>query len=287
MSSVTPVKTLRFDAFRRFEESRKQANNSMIALLIATRIGAHVVDANAQGDHLLPSVFPAVVGIDLLNLTPVAANNVLDGAERHLAFMAIPFVQSIFEELLDGSLRLAALDGFKLTKVEKSGGLIGRIDAIERFSGHAFKGLHRELLNFMRVLRNQIVHEAGRAAASVDDVWDAMSAEAQAEWTSVAQRAFRQGSDGRGLQLDSGEFVAALAIVKRLSREVCGQLLVGILPSTWEQIQLADFANEVPRGLSRRPTLGRELASFSRRNYAPVAFASHADASRALKAAGV
>lgn len=257
-----------FPGYRRFDAARVDANKSMVALLIGTRLAAHTLDAHDGSEVRLPEMYPAVQGVDLLNLKVVDAQAVLLGSEQHLASMAIPFVQSVYEVLVDDAMGLLQRDGKpKPTRTDRRG-LMNRHRYLERVTGVGFDPHHLELIDFTRRLRNCIVHDGAAVSVEVTTAWSSLTAGAAAEWSKLANRPFNTVGDGTGRQLtEAGELVAVLAITKRLSREICAQLAASLSSTTWAEVVLDDFDVEHPRGLSPRPTLLREVRGFARQHY--------------------
>jgi hypothetical protein len=261
---------IRYAAYRRFDAARIEANNAMVGLLIGTRLSAHLLESHAGASVLLPQIYPQVRGVDLLNRTVVDAQRQIATSEAHLAIMAIPFLQSVFEDLVNETALLCGLRGFRPLGSERSQGLEGALSFLERCSRAEFSTVHRELFTFLRHVRNEIIHGASLASARLDGEWSALHPDARARWVAVAGRPYQLGGGAsRRIVLEAPELTAALAVTKRMASEVCGHLSRVLLDRDWAELIADDYGANV-RPLARRSTLIRELRSFARREYGPV-----------------
>ncbi|MGD9796868.1 MAG: hypothetical protein AB7H43_08245 [Acidimicrobiia bacterium] len=269
MAEVRPIK-IRYPAFRRFDAARIEANNAMVGLLIGTRLSAHLLDSHAGALVLLPQIYPQVRGVDLLNRTVADAQTQISLSEAHLSTMAIPFLQSVFEDLATETARLCGLRGFAPLPSERGQGLEGTLVFLERCSRSEFSAVHRHLFTFLRHIRNQIIHGGSMSSALLDTEWSGLPADAKARWVAVARRPYQMGGDASGrIVLEAPELTAALAIGKRMAVEVSGHLGRVLLDRDWAEV-VADDYDATVRPLTRRSTLVRELRSFARREYGPV-----------------
>lgn len=267
---VRPVK-IRYPAFRRFNEARIDANNSMVGMLVGSRLSGHMLKAHSGARVLLPEIYPEVQGVDLLNRTVEDAQLQLERSEGHLATMALPFLQAVFEDFAESSAdHLAARDHVK-SPSERSQGLPGTLRFIERASGSFFSEEHRELFAFLRRVRNSIIHDGSRALPALDRLWATLPAPARQRWIGVTGRAYLSGGDAQGkILFQAPELILALAVTKQMAAEICGHLFQALVDPDWAEIILDDYTNNV-RALTRRSTLVRELRSFARREYGPAA----------------
>jgi hypothetical protein len=266
---VKPVK-VRFPAYRRFDRARIEANNSMVGMLIAARLSGHLLQPHEGASVLLPEIYPSVEGVGLLNRTVADTQAQLASAEGDLATMALPFLQSVFEDFADESAGFCAYRGFRKTATEKRQGLAGTLDFLERCSRSHFSPEHRGLFSFLRRLRNQIIHEGSRATPPLDRDWVGLPPSAHARWLEIAGRPYEVGGDAAGrILFEAPELTVALAVTKRMALEVCGHLVAILLDRDWADIVCDDYSCSVTP-LSRRSTLLRELRSFARREYQPV-----------------
>ena len=274
---------LRFLAYRRFDAARQEANNAMVALLIGTRLAAHSLELHRGSNVLLPEIYPAVTGIDLLNRTVDDTQDLLTEAEQHLAYMAIPFVQSVFEDLVTGAISLLQADG--AGKVEGNAqSLQVRLTYVATTTSVAYEPLDMELIDFLRVLRNHIIHRGATLDSDLRDNWTSLSNEARGEWEKLAKQPFDLVGTGGRIAAGSGELVASLAVSSRMARQLAAQLATHLSSTTWAAAAIDDFAPTHPGGLRARPTLEREVQGFVRFNYSGASL-SRSEVTTALAAA--
>lgn len=260
---------IRYLAYRRFDAARIEANNAMVGMLIGTRLSAHLLESHAGASVLLPQIYPQVKGVDLLNRTVADAQAQIASSEAHLATMAIPFLQSVFEDLVTETARLCGMRGHTPLPAERGQGLEGTLRFLERCSNAEFSEVHRALFTFLRHIRNRIIHEGSRASADLDAEWAGLPVAAQARWITVAGRPYHAGGVAGRLLIEAPELTAALAITKQMAVEVCGHLKRVLLDRDWAELVADDYSVSI-QALTRRSTLVRELRSFARREYGPA-----------------
>jgi hypothetical protein len=107
--------TIQFASYRLFEASRAAANDAMMALLVGSRVaGASLArrDASDMGRHL-PELFPSLPDVQRMNRTAEDTIGLLANAERHLTYMGIPFVLSVYQTLAVETIRLLRRQGLE------------------------------------------------------------------------------------------------------------------------------------------------------------------------------
>lgn len=266
---VTAVK-IRFPAYRRFDAARIEANNAMVGMLVGSRLSEHLLHAHQGATVMLPEIYPSVRGVDLLNRTVADAQDQIAGSEGHLTTMAVPFLQAVFEDLASSAAQLCQMRGHAPTKQERSQGLAGTLDFLERCFGASYSAAHRELFDFLRSVRNHIVHEGSRATAKLASAWSDLPPQATGRWEAIAGRSYQATGDHRGrVVLEAPELTVALAVTKRMAVETCGHLANVLLDRDWADVVVDDYDANV-EAISRRSTILREVRSYARRAYSPV-----------------
>jgi hypothetical protein len=97
---------VQFAAYRRYEATRAEANNSMMGLLVGAQLAAHLLKLTEGSQRLIPEVFPQVAHIGRINLTSEAARGILVDAESHLGAMSVPYVLALHEDFLKTCVEL-------------------------------------------------------------------------------------------------------------------------------------------------------------------------------------
>lgn len=266
---ITATK-IRFPAYRRFDAARIEANNAMVGMLVGSRLSEHLLHAHRGAAVMLPEIYPSVHGVDLLNRSVADAQQQIAGSEGHLTTMAVPFLQAVFEDLASSAVQLCRMRGHIPTRQENSQGLAGTLGFLERCSGATYSAVHRELFDFLRQVRNHIVHEGSRATPRLTSSWTQLPPQATGRWESIAGRSYQLAGDHRGrIVLEAPELTVALAVTKRMAVETCGHLANVLLDQDWAEVVVDDYDTNV-EAVARRSTILREVRSYARREYTPV-----------------
>jgi hypothetical protein len=139
----------------------------MMALLIGSRLAAHLLAANAGSVAKLPVIYPSVPGVARMNRTVTDASCLLVDAEQHLAAMGIPYVQATYEVMVNDTIRVFQESGHRPpNRGEAKKGLMGLHQYIGTVSGLTFQTDDLSLLDVVRQMRNAIVHDGSRLTNS-------------------------------------------------------------------------------------------------------------------------
>lgn len=211
---------IRFPAYRHYTTARIEANDAMMALLIGARLGQHALATSAAGDDVrLPSLFGRIPAIERLNRTTAEAAALLDEAERHLAYMAIPYVLSAHGALLVDVAEMLRNDGrddeAQRYRLPWQGDLaklaleIGHEYVAERAGGTLDENL-LILFHFTRRVRNRIIHSAGEAGSRLPAEYRSLPGAVRQSWARLVVQDYRQlhpqrfGERGRRLHRVQG-----------------------------------------------------------------------------------
>lgn len=267
---------VQFPSYRRFDQARAEANDAMMALLIGSRLASHLLAANTGSTATLPVIYPSVDGVSRMNRTVSDAAKLLGQAESHLTGMAIPYVQATYEAMVSSTIGLLRQSGMPgLTRSQSKRGLMGLHDYIGSVTGKSLPADDLALLNTVRLLRNAIVHDGSTTTPSLQGAWAGLPASASARWIQTAGRPLEVASPD--LLLGEGELIVALAITKKLAREVAYLAAGSVSLATWATVAIDDFLSNYPRQTPRDPSrLRRTIAGWVRMYYGPAAIpASH------------
>lgn len=264
------VPAIQFEGYRQFEKARAEANDSMMALMIGSRLASHLLAANAGCNAFLPTIYPAVPGISRMNRTVKDSSQLLLGAEKHLAAMAIPYILATFEALVDSSVSLLIQDhNNPPTKSEKKKGLMGLLEYISKTTDVSFDAIYLQLFDLTRSIRNCIVHDGSVPKCSLKNLWSSLSELSQDRWMTTAERPLPLQPNG--LEVLSGELVATLAITKYMARQISINLGIKISPITWAAIVLEDFQSNYTKPLPKDATqLRKKVCGWNRMYYQTV-----------------
>lgn len=261
---------IKYPGYRIFDRARVEANDATMALLVGSRLAAHLLTANAGSLAYLPEIYPAVDGIGRLHLRADRASSLLRGAEPQLSTMAIPYIWATYEVLIESSIDILVVAGKRRpTRGELRRGMMGRHDYLGLVTGAPFVSDDLALIDLVRNIRNCIVHEGGLINAGVLGTWSALSAAAETRWIGDAGRALDLA--GPSLDVRSGEVIGALAITKHMARQVSSLLGATLSTSSWSHVIVDDFlANypELSKVRSDPNVLRRKVKGWTRQFYA-------------------
>src|SRR5690606_35172820 len=136
--------------------------------------------------HLLPEVFPQVVHIRRFNLTTRDASAILASANTHLEAMSVPYALSLHEDYLKSYLFLLHRAGKCPQSTVSSTRLAAQHSKLAELTGGSFDVDRLAQLHTLRIMRNCMIHDGGRADATLVRNVAAWSSAAEAQWTKVA-----------------------------------------------------------------------------------------------------
>jgi hypothetical protein len=259
---------IQFPAYRSFETSRIATNDAAMALLVSTQLAAYTLDQvpDSARDNHIPDIFSDLGHIGRLNRTVDDARAIVLDAERQLAYMAIPFVLSVYEMyVLDviGLLREARID-ISTADVTKLG--LAKIHGYLSDLGLVLPQTGTALFDFIRLVRNRIVHYAGKEGAGLRTAYNAMSDDAKSLWRYLTGSEPPLGSPEEPLRLEAVHLFPALAVTNRLGEAI--NLAIGkVLPTeVWADVVVRDYFEQQPAGLDRARRI-RKLTGLARFAY--------------------
>lgn len=273
-------------AYRRFERSRIAANDATMALLIGSRLGSHGLSLSSNSRILLGDMYPDVEEVSRFNRTSEDAEVLVSRAERDLAYMAIPYALAIYGDfvaatiatLQDAGLTSDVSDPWRISLAKSHRRLCQLLGAEES----DLPSEQLTLFDFLRRMRNRIVHADAVADPELVERWTNMPDAAHAEWLRIAQRTPTFNDfDGR-LKLGSPELRVAVAATKTLSEAVNTLMARSAVQSAWADIALIHYcedANSDPQSVGLQ-----SLRGFARMYYRTVAL-SDGDLSAAINRA--
>ena len=267
---------IKFPGYRQFDLARVEVNDATMALLVGSRLAAHLLTANAGSSAYLPEIYPAVSGIERLRLRADAASLLLRGAERHLSSMAIPYIWASYEALVESSIKILVQASKGTMNVsEYQTGMKGRHDYIQRVTGSLLEVDDLALVDLVRRIRNCIVHDGGLKNGQVLKAWSVLSTTAKARWVSDTRRDLRLA--GGRLDILSGEVIGSLAVTKHMARQISSLLGAVVSKATWSKIIVDDFlANYpgLPSVVNDPPVLRRKVEGWARMYYSSAGVAT-------------
>ncbi|TDE95071.1 hypothetical protein EXU48_09920 [Occultella glacieicola] len=265
------MEVIKYAEYVDYDRRRQEANTAINAMLAGCRLASHFLALTHGATRPLGEIFPNIPRIRLFNLRTDVASGVLDDAEHHLGLMAVPLVQAIHEDFGVGCLKLLRLYGLISRDDFKSANAGNLHDRFESAAGTSLEGEAKEIYQLLRLLRNSVVHRGGTASLGVEEACEVFSSSAWALWTKVTTQAAPVYAKGEVVRLGFSETIAALAVTKRLARQMNLALGTALPRTFWLDRLITDFVKL--RGVPPQPAKRIEVAHrLGRFNYAPLGF---------------
>jgi len=271
---------VRFPAYRRYSEARIEVNDAMMALLIGARLGEHALRTSAADPSaLLPSLFGQIAGIARVNRTAGDAARLLGDAEKHLAYMAIPYALTVHSAFLVSAARMLRDDRRDEPShdysVPRQGDLtkLSLDIAHEYIAARGVVGLDDTLLALFHVarrIRNRIVHFNGSAGSRLAADYKTLPKAARASWEDLAGRPLPAAISAGRLELAEGELVATLAISRHLAQETNSLLAHSLSRPYWARVVIDDYRSAYPQRFGERDRRVRRVLGHAERLYRPL-----------------
>lgn len=257
-------------AFRKFERARIDSNDAMMALLVGSRLGSHTLALAEGSPHLLGTMFPAVDEIQRFNRSIRDARALIQSAERHLTFMAIPYALAVYADFLIDSILLARESGLDHegddpTKVQLDT-IHSRLAGALRVDLSELPATHLRLFELLRLIRNRIIHRGGTTGSRLRTHYrQVLHEEDRREWRRIADRELALGDSSAQLPLEAPELRAALAVTKHLAESVSALLDRQVPTAIWAREAVREYRLSV--GGDIRPNEVQSIVGFARMHY--------------------
>ena len=259
-----------YPGYREFQLSRIGASDAMMALLVSSRLARHTLTLNEEATLRLPQIFPRVPEIRRLDRTVADTQALIDAAERHLAYMAIPYALSVYGALVVDALLLlnreskySGKDPEKLTGGELHNSLKGA-------TGQDLPSIESELYMYTNETRNRIIHHAATGSTALLRRFIQLTPPARRTWEKMSRRPLAPPGHGMPLELESPELIAVLALTNRLAQAVNRTLQTTLSRPTWALVAVEDFRDTHRRKWNDPGRRERSLRGYIRQLYGPL-----------------
>lgn len=265
------MRTINYPSYRSHEKQRIQTNDTMMGLLVGSKLAAATLELTAGSTVTLSKMFPTVEHIRRFDHLADTARDVLSDAEPLLGIMAVPFVIGLHEDLMVGMLkmlnaeanmRVPGLDGAKASNMHSK---------FESSTGAKFPLELTELFHLVRAMRNTHIHNGGRADNALRNRASTISGQAKTTWTQITGHAAPMFSSGDEVRLGLPELIGSLAVTKRLADEANIVLQTALARQTWLKILKEDWLASVAFKGNPQQRL-KNLRGFARMYYPPLNF---------------
>jgi hypothetical protein len=264
------VREVKFARYRRYEDARVDANNSMIALLAGSRLAAHSLRLHEDSPHQLPGLFPKVRDIDRFNLLPERATALLNSADSHLAAVAIPYALAVYEAFVIDAVDLLEGDGKNVNRSWGSMNAVRMHDTFYAAAGSAAPVDTMALFHVLRVMRNAQIHRAGVATPELVVEFSKLNDVQRRRWEKLIMAPIEVLREGDPIAFTIGHLVASFAVTKEAARVVNEALAGSLSREFWSGLTVEDFEESAkhPRNSSG---WRRGLVGFAAHYYRPLA----------------
>ncbi|MFA9432830.1 hypothetical protein [Egicoccus sp. AB-alg2] len=257
-----------YEEFRRHDERRIAANDSMMALLAGSKLAAHTLQLNQGSNHRLSELFPSVPHIRRLDITTESAQEILEDAEGQLGAMAVPYVLALHEDLVVGMGSLLLGEGL-ISKQRLAGLKSANMHAcLEEASKQHFSVVLLDLFHLVRLSRNAHIHSGGRAESPLVNRITKVAESSFSSWEAFTGDTFPRYSIGDKVRLGLPELIGCLAVTKRLAEEANQFLQSAISRATWADMVVAEWRREPSPG-NPAQTL-RKVRGLARHRFAAL-----------------
>jgi hypothetical protein len=260
---------VRFADYRLYEQKRVEASNAMMGLLAGAQLASHLLQLTEGSERLLPEVFPRVAHIGRFNLTTEEARAILNAADTHLGAMSVPYSLALHEDYMKTCLDLLAR-GRCCTRQDADrakGKLVLQHPGIEAATGGAFQLDSLAQLDTLRLMRNCMIHDGGRASTALVSKVQSWTVTTEAAWAKLAKGTLRHLQVGDPVKFGHAELILSLAVTKSLAREA-NVLLQGSLPrDLWADLVVEDFHATDPGFTGDGTQLLRKIRGMARFHY--------------------
>lgn len=233
-------------------------------------MASHLLQLTRDSKHLLPEVFPEVPHIGRFNLHSELAHKILDAADVHLGAMAIPYALAIHDDFLRECIDLlVTANACTAKQAAQANPLAAKHPLIAQSTGGVFNADSMGQLTTIRLMRNCMIHEGGRADRTLLNNLATWTSSIEAGWTKLTGNNPRQMRPGEELSFGHGEMILALAVTKVLAREANRFLQPALPRSQWADMLIADLVDSDAHVL-RASDFHRRARGRAKFDYAPL-----------------
>ncbi|MFD3495399.1 hypothetical protein ACFWWB_33315 [Streptomyces sp. NPDC058690] len=258
---------VRFLAYRNYEGSRVEANNAMMAMLAGSRLAEHMLGLARGSERMLPEIFPAVEHVGRMNLRVDSAQKLLADAESHLSAMAVPYALALHEDYVMICLKLLQRARLINSQGIKAANSKTMHQKFQDAASYSLSPVSVEQFNFLRLLRNSIIHAGGLPSDDLVTVSTSLSSTSVKNWEELAGGSPSMlVKPGQPVKLHQGELVASLTVTKSLAEQLNEGLQKALPRDIWADLLCEDFAVELSR-YKHAQQRDRKLPGYARKNF--------------------
>lgn len=266
---MTKAPEVRFPFYRNYRDSKSQMNTSIMALLVGANLASNTLELTSSSPLTISNIFPGTDHIKRFDVTSESAQNILKNSEAHISLIAIPQVMSYHEHYMIGILKFARNHGVTISSSEIDDLNLSKVHekVEEKLNGNIAPELIH-LVQLVRLVRNSIIHRNGVASSSLREIITTASTAAKEVWDELSPDSPMEtvvDSNNR-VNIDASHIILALAVTKRIERQVNTLLQSSISTDEWAKVAVEDF-NQSTSAHQNSSKWRRSLLGYVRLNY--------------------
>jgi hypothetical protein len=244
-------------------------NDDLMAVLMSVRLAGQLLEALPAADQLrfLPDLFPGLPEIRRLNRTATDAALLLRRAETHVAYTGIPFVLAVYQTFLVEVVKMLRSDNQDTNSQDPSKITLDEFHEYLIGCGLPIPITEMQLFDFIRQIRNRIIHFAGTSGSNLRSAYVALPAASRSLWLATSGREFTASGPREPIQLTAQDLIPALAVTKRLSRGLSRELGRMLSRSYWANLVADDYRQASPQRFGEQSQRLRRLHGYAHTFY--------------------
>lgn len=262
------MKIVKYPRYIEYERQRIQANDTMMGLLVGSKLALQTLNLTAGSNILLSDIFPSVPHIKRFNLTTGNAQRVLSNSEELLGVLSVPQVMGLHEDLILGMLNLMKDNVNGVGSITSGVNMSNIHEKFERSAGGYFNADSLSLFHLIRLSRNSHIHNGGNASRALVEKLNGTEDSTFGMWEDITGMNFPLYEEGDEVHLGIPELIGTLALTKRLAEEA-NVMLQGVLPrEVWSKIVVEHWRDVRKPGNENQQR--RQLIGLARMNYGAI-----------------
>lgn len=231
---------LHYREFRRLKLRRQEANSSVMALLAGSKLAISALRPAAGSQHTLAEIFPSIGHIQRIDLTVDAATELLEGAENHLATMALPYVLALHEDYVKHCCLVTCEAGQMSASTYKDVSPKSMHRVLAEALGCTFDIDALSNFEILRTIRNCLIHTGAVVNDELEAAMVTQTPAAQAEWARITHQVPPTWATGNPVTLRQVHVILGLSVTSALMKQTNAQLAASLPRLFWAERLLDD-----------------------------------------------
>lgn len=260
----------KYRSYRDYERQRVETNDTVMGLLVGSKLAAQNLGLHSDSTVLLSQAFPELDHVRRLNLRLNRAQDVLNDAEQLLGILAVPQVLALHESLFAGMLKMMDDASQPRTDLAVNAKTANIHERFEKGAGDTFTKSSVQLFHWVRIARNTHIHSGGKASKALQNQRVSLNETAEDDWWRITGGKLPTYDLGDPVSLGLQELIGILAIAKRLADEANNRLQTFLPRTAWAALAASDWKSTGFNGNHAQQL--RKFRGFARANYRSLCF---------------